>query len=526
MTARDDRHRHRLGHHLVHLRRGLLPLRQPRRAAAQALPGSVLGQFIPVVWLGILGATPGHQERHGRPRRAHRRQLRRAGASPCCCWWSTARSRPTSSTSTPSRWPPRPWTSRSTGARSASSSACFAMAAVVFFIFQADLGSVLDTWLIGIVAWIAAWGGIMLVHYYGFASAEHRRRRPVRAGRHQAPARRQLGGHGRLPGRHRRHLDVPVRPHPGAAGPRGPWPWAASTCPGWPAACRLPPPMPFSAARSHRRYAQAARQRVRCTGVAAHRSSLGRQPSTADDPRSRAVSPVRRRRADLQPGRTAYRRQRPSPSTSTPSRASWPTTRPRAPRMSLDVAPVVRPAGRRAAAAADPRAAGHPRHVLRARASPPSATRTWSGHRRRGPRGRPPRLPARADAGDRRRATEARYLDRGLEALDRVAGVVPVGYRAPWWELNWHTPGLLADRGFLYDSSLLDGDAPYRFAVAAGRRRTPWSRSRSTGRWTTGSSTRSTPAVTGSGVIESPAKAREMWSWRPTPSTRRAAAGC
>ena len=45
----------------------------------------------------------------------------------------------------------------------------FAMAAVIFFVFQADLGSVLDTWLIGIVAWIAAWGGIMLVHYYKFA---------------------------------------------------------------------------------------------------------------------------------------------------------------------------------------------------------------------------------------------------------------------------------------------------------------------------------------------------------------------
>jgi toxin CptA len=45
----------------------------------------------------------------------------------------------------------------------------FAMAAVVFFVFQADLGSVLDTWLIGIVAWIAAWGGVMLVHYFKFA---------------------------------------------------------------------------------------------------------------------------------------------------------------------------------------------------------------------------------------------------------------------------------------------------------------------------------------------------------------------
>ncbi|MEO6020096.1 MAG: cytosine permease [Knoellia sp.] len=45
----------------------------------------------------------------------------------------------------------------------------FSMIAVIFFIFQADLGTVLDTWLIGIVAWIAAWGGIMLVHYYKFA---------------------------------------------------------------------------------------------------------------------------------------------------------------------------------------------------------------------------------------------------------------------------------------------------------------------------------------------------------------------
>ncbi|GAB3435625.1 cytosine permease [Phycicoccus ginsengisoli] len=43
-----------------------------------------------------------------------------------------------------------------------------AMAAVVFFVFQSDLATILDTWLIGIVAWVAAWGGIMLVHYYRF----------------------------------------------------------------------------------------------------------------------------------------------------------------------------------------------------------------------------------------------------------------------------------------------------------------------------------------------------------------------
>lgn len=42
----------------------------------------------------------------------------------------------------------------------------FAFLAVIFFVYQSDLASVLDSWLSGIVAWIAAWGGIMLVHYY------------------------------------------------------------------------------------------------------------------------------------------------------------------------------------------------------------------------------------------------------------------------------------------------------------------------------------------------------------------------
>ena len=57
-------------------------------------------------------------------------------------------------------------------------------------------------------------------------------------------------------------------------------------------------------------------------------------------------------------------------------------------------------------------------------------------------------------------------LDRGLEALEAVAGVRPVGYRAPMWDLSWHTPRLLLERGFLYDSSLMDADAPYELAVA------------------------------------------------------------
>ena len=42
----------------------------------------------------------------------------------------------------------------------------FALVVVVFFIFQSSLATVLSTWLGAIVAWIASWAGIMLVHYF------------------------------------------------------------------------------------------------------------------------------------------------------------------------------------------------------------------------------------------------------------------------------------------------------------------------------------------------------------------------
>ncbi len=108
-------------------------------------------------------------------------------------------------------------------------------------------------------------------------------------------------------------------------------------------------------------------------------------------------------------------------------------------------------------------------------------------------------------------ATEANYLDRGLEALAKVAGVRQVGYRAPWWTLTGHSPALAAARGFLYDSSLLDGDAPYRMAVAPGDSRdiveipVDWALDD----W---EQYAFYPGVTGSGVIESPAKVLEMWT--------------
>jgi peptidoglycan-N-acetylglucosamine deacetylase len=60
-------------------------------------------------------------------------------------------------------------------------------------------------------------------------------------------------------------------------------------------------------------------------------------------------------------------------------------------------------------------------------------------------------------------------LDRGLAVLEDVAGVRPVGYRAPMWDLSWELPELLLERGFLYDSSLMDADRPYELAVTAAR---------------------------------------------------------
>ena len=53
-------------------------------------------------------------------------------------------------------------------------------------------------------------------------------------------------------------------------------------------------------------------------------------------------------------------------------------------------------------------------------------------------------------------------------ALDEVLGVRPTGYRAPSWDMNFRTPGLLARYGFRYDSGLMDSDHPYRLAAGPG----------------------------------------------------------
>lgn len=109
--------------------------------------------------------------------------------------------------------------------------------------------------------------------------------------------------------------------------------------------------------------------------------------------------------------------------------------------------------------------------------------------------------------------TEARHLDRGLEALWDVAGVRPVGYRAPMWEPTWATPRLLAERGFLYDSSLMDADVPYELGVAGAGPAEARSLVEIPISWALDDWEQYCflPGISGSGLIESPAKVREMW---------------
>jgi peptidoglycan-N-acetylglucosamine deacetylase len=57
---------------------------------------------------------------------------------------------------------------------------------------------------------------------------------------------------------------------------------------------------------------------------------------------------------------------------------------------------------------------------------------------------------------------EREVLLKGLDALDRVAGVRPVGYRSPAWDNSPWTVDLLLEEGFRYESSLMGNDyTPY-----------------------------------------------------------------
>lgn len=136
--------------------------KMPRRKLYLA---STLGQFIPVVWLGLLGATLATKNGAVDPGQLIVENFG-ALAIPVLLLVlhgpiaTNILNIYTFSVATQALdiKLPRRTLSMMTGV--------LAMIVVIFFIFQENFATVLDTWLIGLVAWVATWGGIMLVHYY------------------------------------------------------------------------------------------------------------------------------------------------------------------------------------------------------------------------------------------------------------------------------------------------------------------------------------------------------------------------
>jgi peptidoglycan/xylan/chitin deacetylase (PgdA/CDA1 family) len=63
------------------------------------------------------------------------------------------------------------------------------------------------------------------------------------------------------------------------------------------------------------------------------------------------------------------------------------------------------------------------------------------------------------------REAEGELLDRSVTKLREVLGTGfrPLGYRSPAWDLSSNSVGLLLERGYLYDSSMMADDfTPYR----------------------------------------------------------------
>jgi peptidoglycan-N-acetylglucosamine deacetylase len=58
-------------------------------------------------------------------------------------------------------------------------------------------------------------------------------------------------------------------------------------------------------------------------------------------------------------------------------------------------------------------------------------------------------------------AEETELVRRARDALERLTGQRPVGYRAPSWNFSSNTLHMLRELGFLYDTSLMSDDHPY-----------------------------------------------------------------
>ncbi|KAB0268053.1 polysaccharide deacetylase family protein [Microvirga brassicacearum] len=75
-------------------------------------------------------------------------------------------------------------------------------------------------------------------------------------------------------------------------------------------------------------------------------------------------------------------------------------------------------------------------------------------------------LHLRPDTADE--ATRIEEMDRAIDAMKRVLGISPTGYRAPWGETCVEQLELLKSRGIRYSSSFRDDIRPYRHVLPSG----------------------------------------------------------
>lgn len=63
---------------------------------------------------------------------------------------------------------------------------------------------------------------------------------------------------------------------------------------------------------------------------------------------------------------------------------------------------------------------------------------------------------------------ELYWMQRSIDVIEGFTGQRPRGNRSPLYNMSQHTPGFLANEGFLYDSSLMGDDIPYLLAPPEG----------------------------------------------------------
>ena len=64
---------------------------------------------------------------------------------------------------------------------------------------------------------------------------------------------------------------------------------------------------------------------------------------------------------------------------------------------------------------------------------------------------------------------ETEVLDNGIRILEGISGQRPLGYRSPSFDLSERSLEYLAEREFVYDSSMMAHDAPYFVDTPRGR---------------------------------------------------------